>query len=355
MRADALVAPIEDILGDPRFFPAHIDWERDRLTLVETSRLKLAETPFLDGRTDYSAGRVIELQLSEAVAAAWRHSSEPKRFIFHVAFCGSTLLATLLDTPGRCFAEREPNVLVELANAVRTQPPALVQSALDLVLALLNRPWSAGERNICKPSNWANSLLPVLTADPHATRPLFLAATKRDHLHALFRGGRERIAYVLRSIEHLLKNDPRGTRLWEKAFVGQCDPLELAARIALVGLHVQLELFSAAMQRGGWTRNHMLTLEDIEQCPMQACELAARALDLDIPAEQFQVAVRERGGRHAKDPSHAYSPERQAAENAQVERLHGPLIDRVLDWSALVGLRGDVCAAFQHGSDKPVH
>jgi hypothetical protein len=171
---------------------------------------------------------------------------------------------------------------------------------------------------------------------------LFITSTKRDYLYALFRGGRDRIAYMLRSIEHLLKDNRRGAELWQQAFVGHNHPLELASRIALVGLHVQLQAFEEAMLRGRWGKGHLLSLTDIETCPVESCQLAASALELDLTESELRSAVDQRAGRHAKDPAHPYSPEQRRVENAQVEQAYGAVIDRALDWAALVGLKNDV-------------
>jgi hypothetical protein len=351
MRADALVAPIADILSDPRYFPAEIDLERNRLTLGETSRERLAASPFLDGRTPIASGIALQVPLSDALAAKWARPAGPDRFIFHVAFCGSTLLATLLDIPGRSFAEREPQVLVELAGAAGSKPPALVGSTLELVRALLARSWQAGERNLCKPSNWANNLIPLLTAEPARVRPLFVVTGGREYLLALLRGGRERMAYVLRATQHLLTHRDDGAQLWHQALGGAQDSLEIAARAALVSLHVQVQLFEDALRRGGWGEDHLLTLADIEDDPLEACVQAGRALDLDLPKGELETAVWQRAGRYAKDPSHAYAPERRRAENLQIEAAHGALIERVLDWAALGGLRDDRGIGIPRNSD----
>jgi hypothetical protein len=341
VKGGLLAAPIEQVLADARLFPVHVDFDRNCLILIETSRDRLMHTPFLDGRTPIGEGIALEVPLREAVEADWSVTRRPDRFIFHVAFCGSTLLATLLDIEGRTFAEREPHVLVELANAWGHHDPALVRSTLELMRDLLRRPWHSGEVNICKPSNWANPLIPLLTAEPARIRPLFLTTSKRSYLHSLFRGGRERMVYVIRATEHLLKHTPDGAQLWHRATAGTDDPLERAARIALASLHVQLQLFEQVMIKGGWGSSQVLTLDEIEEDPLGACMFASAALELNLSARELDRVIAERVHRYAKDPSTSYSTEWTASQNRQIDANYGRVIDRALDWAALSNLKDD--------------
>jgi hypothetical protein len=249
MRSGILVAPVEDILGNARYFPAQVDLGRDRLILLQTSRPRLAQAPFLDGRTNIAEGHALEVRLSDALAAAWPRPRVADRYIFHVAFCGSTLLASLLDVPGSSFVQREPNVLVDLAEASKSENRERLGPALELVCALLRRPWRSGEHSVCKPSNWVNSLLPALTAPHRDIRPLFIASDQRRYLHALFRGGRARMEFVVRAADHLLQSTGSTSDLWHRASTGVSDPNELPARIALLLLHMQVQLFDEAMRR----------------------------------------------------------------------------------------------------------
>ena len=116
-----------------------------------------------------------------------------------------------------------------------------------------------------------------------ATHPAaFPAIDSRDHLLAMFRGGRERIACVFDATRHLLGTSPCHQPLWDDATRPPATALDVAARIALVSLHLQLGLFGDAMRRGGWTAANLLSLRQIEEDPVHACMLAARALGLNI-------------------------------------------------------------------------
>jgi hypothetical protein len=339
-----LIAPIEEVLADPRYFPVLLDLDGDRLLFVETTRELLASAPCVDGRSPIADGSAIEVRLSEALAASWARPAPPDRYIFHVAYCGSTLLATLLDCPSRSFALREPNILVDLANAKARFPENRTDPPLTLARALLRRRWQAAEPALCKPSNWANNLVPELTADPARIRPLFLATDQRTYLRAVMRGGRDRIESVLRTAEHLLEDAADRDPLWAAATARPADATEVAARLALVCLHRQFELFEQAIERGGWNSRHLLTLAQLEDDPVGACCLAAEALELDLPRSALKAAVARRGAYYSKGPGQAYSPGDRRARDEDVARAFGAAIDRALDWAAATGLK-DRCGA----------
>jgi hypothetical protein len=87
----------------------------------------------------------------------------PLHFIFHTAFCCSTLLTRALDIPGVSMGIKEPGVLTHFAydSALGRQPPGAI-AALSVTLDLLSRPLSPGETQIIKPSTPGNHLMPQM-------------------------------------------------------------------------------------------------------------------------------------------------------------------------------------------------
>ena len=314
------------MLADPHWFPHHLDLAKGELLLFPTTRERLAAEPFVDGRSDFSTGKAMQIGLAEAIDGA-PDSPGPDRMIFHVGFCGSTLLATVLDQPGRCFVAREPNLLAELASA-RSHGKAIA-APLDLARRLLRRRWSEGEVVACKPSNWVNNLLPELLAEPASIRPVFITMEPRAFLLAAFRGGRDRLAFLIRLAAHLAATAPGGQALWQAGSVETADPLERAARLVLVALELQLRLFRSAAPSG---EDQRLSFADIQNDLPMAARRAARALDLPLDDREIAEAVNASQGRHAKQRGLSYSAERRAGEDEEVERHHGKRIDAALEW-----------------------
>lgn len=295
------------------------------MVFVPTTRERLAAEPFIDGRRDIATGLAVTLPVAELLEAWKPADTEPNRFIFHVGFCGSTLLATLFEIPGHSFAYREPNILADLANRQRQGKD--IVAILPLVLALLRRPWRAGEVNVCKPSNWVNSLiLPIVEARP-GIRAVTISMQPRDFLIAAFRGGRDRLAFLIQLAAHLAPSVPDAAGLWEQASEELADPLDRAARLTLLALRLQKRLFAAA------SVEPLLDFRDLTERPHEALVAAAAALGLPLSTEEVDRAIARHAGKHSKNPGATFSAEQRGHDDADVERHHRATFDRALAWA----------------------
>jgi hypothetical protein len=321
---------LPSLLNDPCWFPHRIDFAEGTLELRPTTRDRLAAEPFIDGRTDFSTGASHLVPLDRALATALVPGSEPDRLIFHMGFCGSTLLATILDRPGKVFVAREPNILVDLADASRSGEA--IDASLDMALGLLRRPFSEGEQSVIKPSNWVNGLLPVL-ARRKDLRALFVTTTPRDALIAALRGGRERLTFVLSLGQHLSVGLMGAPQVWRTSAVEIADPLDRAARMVLAVHWMQERLFAAAtstMQPGSFS---IISFEEIRADLTQSAVKARDTLESPLSDEEIDEAAGSRSGRNAKQRGADYSPDRRAAEDDMLLKAHGARIDRALRWA----------------------
>ncbi|HEX5536857.1 MAG TPA: hypothetical protein VFX27_06655 [Sphingobium sp.] len=298
----------------------------DRVTLIPTDRDRLRAQAFLDGRSDFSSGPAIETSLTQ-----WRASltqcPTPDRTIFHVGFCGSTLLARLLDVPGQALVLREPNCLADLANQNEDG------GVLDLVRRHLRCPWADGEPVIVKPSNWANSLLREFAASAEPMLPVFLHMTRDAFLRAIFRGGDQRIAFAARAAVHLSNGSDRDALLVARALEddGQ-DGLKLA-RLALVLFELQMRLFSDACSAAGWGAERWLTHEELADDPFATAKRAADLLEIEIPVSDVEKNVLCWRSRHAKSPNNEFIPAHESTCNEALSASHGAVMEAALDWA----------------------
>ena len=166
----------ETLAADPHWLPHRVDPASGRLEFLHLTREALSQTGFLADRTGETQAVPLAQIARSAIAPG------PVHFIFHTAFCRSTLLVRALECPGVCAGLSEPRVLASLAGAGQGAQP-LVGPVVDL----LARPWAQGEAVFVKPTNHSNRLIPALMdAAPQSkaivmTNPLpsFLAAVIR--------------------------------------------------------------------------------------------------------------------------------------------------------------------------------
>ncbi|WP_404712649.1 hypothetical protein [Sphingomonas sp. MMS24-J13] len=171
-------------LGELYASPDHYlhSFDGDAAVFVPMDRAAYHRSIFLDGRISPAADGELRVPL-----AALGHAPKPlpTAWIFHVAHCGSTLLARALDQVASNLVLREPLALRQ--SAIRPNP-----GRLALVAAMVSKRYRADAATIVKANVPVNFLLPDLAAfDPDA-RAIFLHLGLRDYLLAILRSNNHR-------------------------------------------------------------------------------------------------------------------------------------------------------------------
>lgn len=321
---------LPSIGGETIAFLHRCDAVAGDVELALTDRGRLRAASFLDGREPFWQERsVVPLDLS------YRPVSPARLAVFHVGFCGSTLLARLLDRPGRVLVLKEPQCLADIA-AQRTQIErgnaiAPLPVLLDHALAHLG---GAGEPDITvvlKPTNWVNSLIPALCVPGRIDHAVFVSMDPRAYLGAVFRGGRERIGFCARLAAEIAPVLPWGNEALAEAAGGGGDALDRAACIVAL-LHLMQEtIFDGAIKANGWSAKSRIDFAHLTQHPAGVLRRVRTQLGLPQPMDD-EVSVATQLERHAKDPASPFRPDRRLDEDAEVERHHAGRFDRALEW-----------------------
>lgn len=143
-----------EIAADPSWIPHRIDVSARTVEFIHVPRSEISAQGFLADRDPPSAGRAL---LGWEQVAAMQPEPGSLHFIFHTAFCRSTLLVRALDEPGVVKGLNEPGIIASMVNAGDAAKPLIAP-----LLALLARPHSPGEVVVVKPTNHANVLMPAL-------------------------------------------------------------------------------------------------------------------------------------------------------------------------------------------------
>jgi len=314
-----------------------IDVDSDGAIFIPTNRQLLSNTAFIDGRSEIAVGPPEFAGISELKRAAPREPT-PARFVFHLSFCGSTLLSRLIDVEGQSMVLKEPNCLVDLANWKSAQLRSGQQNEqlrpiLSLACDLLRRPFALGEAVTVKPSSWANNILDDLVAVEDGMLPLFVTIDRAAFLVAVFRGGTDRLKFTARLASHMASGLTNGDSILGAAVQGSGDPLGRAANLALLAHHLQLLAFQRAMMRGGWGADHIIDFQSIIESPFDAAWKACRSLRLTVERSDLKRSVKENAGKHSKEPSIDYSAAQRTADDRTVLDHHRLTFDAALSWA----------------------
>ena len=244
---------LDDLFASPDHY-LH-SFEADAAVFVPMDRAAYHRSIFLDGRIEPASNATMRLPLS--AMAGHSVSAAPTSWIFHVAHCGSTLLARALDDPDGNLVLREPLALRQLA----VTPD---RARLALIMAMLSKRYHADMPTLVKANVPVNFLLGDLVARHPQARAIFLHYPLHDYLLAILRDDDHRI--WLRNVVGLLS-----------AYLGDLSRLSDAECAAALWL-AQMQAFAAAIE--GLPNARSLDAERFFAAPRPVLVATARHLEI---------------------------------------------------------------------------
>ena len=325
--------------SSPAWFLHRLDSAASLGSYVRTTAERLRRAAFIDGREVFWDAEevhslVLDGQLSDQCSA-------PPSFLFHVSFCGSTLLGQILDQPGRSLVLREPQALADLASqqsSLTAKDPGSLAVLCDLVIRETATLRTPGEAAVIKPSNWANSLTPALCDAQGGANAVFLSMDCAQFVAAVFRGGRDRLAYTARAAAHLTHTTGLGAAAIQTVAGQSSDPLDQMACFAALSHRVQEAIFRSAMAQRNWGDDHWFDFADVTADPARAAHAAACALGLHNDPDAIDRQASMFTGIHSKDKGLPFSREGRSRENDLVWHHHQERINRAAEWAATINL-----------------
>jgi len=153
---------IETVTDNPQLFPARVNLPNNRAWFVKMSPMTFRESVFLDpGRMKGTC--VIESDLSWLQDKCKKITWQPTSFLFHSAFCGSTLMSQVLERVYQCLSLREPELLGNILYFQNSEAQTDQKTFwLDGLLKLLSRRFDSDAPVIVKANDHANSFMPLL-------------------------------------------------------------------------------------------------------------------------------------------------------------------------------------------------
>ncbi len=281
---------------------------------VPMDRAAYHRSIFLDHRIAAAAPGSMRLPLS--AVAGHVGSSRATGWIFHVAHCGSTLLARALDTPATNMVLREPLSLRQLAIG---RPAGAI---LPLALNMVGKRYLADRPTIVKANVPVNFLLPDIAAHQPMARAIMLVLSLPDYARAILRTGPHR-DWAKRVSSQLAPH------------IGDLSGLPDAERVAALWL-AQMRAFATALVAMPQART--LDAEHFYAEPGRT--LAAAAAHLHVPLDAAAISAITGGPlftTYSKDPAQPFDNAARLARLAEMDSDLTEEIARAKAWAAARG------------------
>jgi hypothetical protein len=315
---NAATSSVDDVIGNAAWFPDNVDFNRGTFGFVRTDRKALAKESFLDSRWNRSTLSRVDIPIPAVSSATERLPRPELNFIWHTAFCCSTLIARCLDAENVNLSLKEPQILIPLAEAKRGGRQ--ISGASDAVFKLLAR---GREQVVVKPTNAVNNLVPdaLRTTDG---RMLFLYSDCRSFLISTAKKG-EMGRIFARKLFGLFAADGHGQAKWPWQTLFELSDMQVAALV----WHMQIAEF-----RRSWdaARSAALNCDDFLSHPRETLEKLNAFFALGLPASRLDAAL-PLLARNAKDTNESFSAERRAIEANDTAKTFNGELDTVVEWS----------------------
>ncbi|MDT8384052.1 MAG: SEC-C domain-containing protein [Gammaproteobacteria bacterium] len=168
---------LEHIDASPALFPARVNFAEYQSYFIMMSPQTYRDSVFMDpGRIKGSC--IIQTDLAWLRSACDKIAGQQTAFIFHTAFCGSTLMSQALDAAYHTLPIREPELLGNLLAYLRNpaNSPQDKDAWYRRVMALLSRRFDAQQMAVVKANDYANPLM-LAMIERHADAPLLFMHT----------------------------------------------------------------------------------------------------------------------------------------------------------------------------------
>jgi hypothetical protein len=154
----------------PELYPINIDSRRHLISFVRMFPQQYRDMSFLDPGATAREERTYTYNLDDLLLYGLHVSKNaaPVHYVFHTAYCCSTLLSRYLDLIPPCFVLREPGLLGQIAmlrpsrnpgsNSALSVTAAEWQGLLNLSVRLLTRTYTGADIVVIKVNDLCNSL-----------------------------------------------------------------------------------------------------------------------------------------------------------------------------------------------------
>jgi hypothetical protein len=320
-----------EILADGAWLAHRYQCNTDEIHFVQVTRGKRRAATFLTDEYLGDNNLVIKIPRNEAMAHA--PPAAPLQFIFHSAFCGSTLLAQALEMAGVASSLKEPAILNDLIGIAHRGelPPSVLGERLDNFLHLLARPLAEGENVILKPSNVVNAFLTAVLSASQDSHALLLYAPLESYIKSIVKKGIDGRLWVRDLLVKQRSDDLINLGFKDQDYVRLTD-----IQVAAVGWLSQHAMFHRVANQFGPQRIATLDSETLFNRPYDALLQLARHFGLNLSESDVREIVTGPAFNFHSKTGLEFSALLRAKEYDDAFNIHEDEIMKVLYWSNIV-------------------
>ena len=317
-----------DIARNPVWFAHRYDAQRDLIQFAEIDRVGRRTATFL---TDEYLLDLSLVPIPRTDALAPLPPTAPLCFIFHSAFCCSTLLANAFDLPGYATSLKEPMIFNDVVGFYRRGGGrANAERLMDDACALLARPFESGEVVLIKPSNIVNGFASDLMRLRPEAKALLLHAPLDVFLGSVAKKGLWGRLWVRQLFLGLAKDGLLPFGYGQDEYFGQSD-LQIAAICWLA----QQALFAAMIRRFG-ARVRSLNSEEVTARPRRVIAAIGTLFEIDLDAKNVDdIVAGPAFTRHSKFGT-VFDGEARTMEIEDARTIHSDELEKVAMWAGTV-------------------
>ena len=322
---------VEKIVRNPEWFPYRYDPSNDAVQYIRINRQAHRAAAFLRDEFLPTSSSPLPLGRAESLAALDGQPA-PVHFIFHSAYCCSTLLARAFDAPGVSMGLKEPLILNDMVGwNDRGADRGKIAMVLDHSLRLLARPFAPGEATIIKPSNIANGFIDAMLMLRPQSRALLLYAPLSTYLPSIAKKGLWGRLWVRTLLISLIKEQRIDLGFKDEQYLELSD-----LQVAAIGWIAQQAQFHDLVRRYGVERIATLNSEALLAFPREAMAALNRLFGTGMSDKQIDDIVAGPAFRENSKTFTSYGVEAREAEKKNAAALHGDELEWVSGWAAEV-------------------
>ena len=314
------------LLSDADWLVHRYDDTQDAFQFRQVSWLRRAEIPFLSDERLAQVGEARSLAADDIAHS--QISQSPLHFIFHSAFCASTLLTKALSDGGVSTLS-EPQVLNDLIGAVRRgQSGPDVARRLDQSLALLARPMAGTDAVVVKPSNLVNHLARAMLTLRPESRAILLYAPLPIFLTSVARKGLWCRLWVRELLEYQIDLGMMNFGFTAKDYLRMSD-----LQVAALGWLAQHQVFQSLRSGSLAARVLLIDSERLTQHPQEVLPRLCQHLALNLDGARIKGVLNSPALTQHSKFGHDFSLQDRLQEQQQAQRAHADEIEKVTLWA----------------------